>query len=128
MNHSYDIFLGGEVAGKAQVTREGLYFRFSCRLRLSGEVIYKLVLQKGEETVDLGIPAPEGEMFTLTTRIPIKRVGDGPFMIRAVPKHAPLDGRFVPLKEDEPIHYLSKMYDAVFTVRDGQPGLMFPEK
>lgn len=89
--------------------------------------MYKLVLQKEENTMDLGIPAPQGDVFTLTTRIPAKRVGDGPFSIRAVPKHAPVGGKFVPLKEDEPFRYLSKIYESVFTVQDGETGLLlFP--
>lgn len=124
MDGTYDILLGGESAGNARVTREGLYYRFDCCLRLSGEVMYKLILQKGAETLNLGIPVPQGNLFTLRTRIPAKRVGDGAFVIHAVPKHTALDGRFVPLKEDEPFRYLSKLYDAVFTVRDGQPGLL----
>lgn len=124
---NYDILLGGEPVGTAQVTREGLYYCFFCRLRLSGEVMYKLVLQKDGNTVDLGIPAPQGEMFTLTTRIPIKRIGDGPFLIRAVPKHAPVGIKFVPLKEDEPFRYLNKLNDAVFTRVNRQPGLLLKE-
>ena len=124
---TYDILLGGEAIGKAQVTREGLYYCFSCRLRLSGEVMYKLVLQKEGETVDLGIPAPQGGAFTLTTRIPVKRIGDGPFLIRAVPKHAPLGIKFVPLKEDEPFCYLNRLNHAVFTRVNRQPGLLLKE-
>ena len=127
MADTYDILLGGEAAGTARVTREGLYYCFSCQLRLSGEVMYKLVLQKDGETVDLGIPAPQGNVFTLTTRIPIKRVGDAPFSIRAVPKHAPVGSRFVPLKEDEPFRYLSRLNEAVFAVRDGKPGILIDQ-
>lgn len=127
MTHTYDILLGGEPAGTAQVTREGLYYCFSCRLRLSGEVMYKLVLQKDGNTVDLGIPAPQGGAFTLTTRIPAKRIGDGPFLIRAVPKHAPVGTKFVPLKEDEPFCYLNRLNHAVFTRVNRQPGLLLKE-
>ena len=57
MTHTYDILLGGEGVGKAQVTREGLYYCFRCQLHLSGEVMYKLVLQKEGQSLDLGIPA-----------------------------------------------------------------------
>ena len=124
---NYDILLGGEPVGTAQVTREGLYDCFRCQLKLSGEVMYKLILQKEGETVDLGIPAPQGEVFTLTTRIPIKRIGDGPYLIRAVPKHAPVGTVFVPLKEDEPFRYLNRLNDAVFTYINRQPCLILKE-
>ena len=124
---TYDILLGGEAVGKAQVTREGLYYCFACRLRLSGEVMYKLTLVKDEESLDLGVPAPQGGVFTLTTRIPAKRIGDGPFLIRAVPKHAPMGTKFVPLKEDEPFRYLTRLNEAVFAKVNGQPGIFLKE-
>ena len=128
MMHTYDILLGGETVGSAQVTREGLYYCFHCSLNLSGEVMYKLVLQKEEESVYLGIPAPQGGAFTLTTRIPIKRIGDGPFTIRAVPKHAPVGSRFIPLKEDEPFRYLNRLNDAAYAIVKGQPGIILKDK
>ena len=127
MNGAYDILLGGEPAGTAQVTREGLYYCFRCQVSLSGEVMYKLVLQKEDETLDLGIPAPQGDAFTLTTRIPVKRVGDGLFSIRAVPRHAPVGTAFVPLKEDEPFRYLSRLNEAAFDIVNGHPGVVLNE-
>ena len=127
MADTYDVLLGGEAAGKAQVSREGLYYCFQCRLHLSGEVMYKLILQKEGQSLDLGVPVPQGNLFTLTTRIPIKRIGEGPFTIRAVPKHAPVGKRFVPLKEDEPFRYLSKLNEAVFAVQDGKSGILIDQ-
>ena len=127
MDGTYDILLGGESAGNARVTREGLYNRFDCSLRLSGEVMYKLTVTGSNGSLDLGVPAPNGQWFSLTTRIPVKRVGEGPFSFRAVPKHAKVGNRFVPLKEDEPFRYLSKLNDATFAIQNGQPGIMLPE-
>lgn len=127
MTHTYDILLGGEAVGKTQVTREGLYYCFSCQLKLSGKVMYKLVLEKEGQSLDLGVPAPQGGVFTLTTRIPVKRIGDGPFSIRAVPKHAPVGTRFIPLKEDEPFRYLNRLNDAVFTSVNHKLGLLLKE-
>lgn len=125
---TYDILLGGEAAGKAQVTQEGLYYCFRCRMNLSGEVMYKLVLQRDGETMDLGVPAPQGEVFTLTTRIPCKKVGDSPFVIRAVPKHGPVGTKFIPLKEDEPFRYLNRLSDATYARVNRKAGLLLKDK
>ena len=38
----YDVLLGDEPIGKAQVKKEGLYYCISCRCRLSGEVVYRI--------------------------------------------------------------------------------------
>ena len=124
---TYDILLGGESVGKAQVSRQGLYACFQCRLRLAGEVMYKLTLVRDGGTLDLGVPVPQGDVFTLNTRIPIKRIGEGPFTIRAVPRHTPVGKRFVPLKEDEPFRYLAKLNEAAYAMQDGQVGIMIQD-
>lgn len=121
---TYGILLGGEEVGKAQVTQEGLYYCFCCKLKLSGDVMYKLVLQREGETMELGVPAPQGDVFTLTTRVPCKKVGDSSFSILAVPKHRPVGTKFIPLKEDEPFRYLNRLSDATYARVKGQPGLI----
>lgn len=122
-----DILLGGQAIGRAQVQREGLYYRFTCQCSLSGEILYRLTARCAEQTVHLGIPVPEGGRFVLRTRVPVKRLGEGPMEIRAVPKHADLAGKFVPLSPEEPFRYLRRLENVFLQVRDGQVGVMLPE-
>ncbi len=121
------IILGGQAVGTAEVQREGLYYCFDCRCRLSGEIMYRLTVRCGERTENLGIPVPEGGRFVLRTRIPVKRLGEGTFLIRAEPKHAELQGKFVPLSPEEPFRYLRRLQDAFLQVRDGQVGVVIQE-
>ncbi len=121
------IILGGQAVGTAEVQREGLYYCFDCRCRLSGEMVYRLTVRCGERTENLGIPVPEGGRFVLRTRIPVKRLGEGTFLIRAEPKHAELMGKFVPLSPEEPFRYLRRLQDAFLQVRDGQVGVVIQE-
>ncbi len=122
-----DILLGGRSIGVAQVRREGLYYCFDCRCRLSGEVLYRLTVRCGERTENLGIPVPEGGRFVLRTRIPVKRLGEGELLIRAEPKHGELGGKFIPLSPEEPFRYLRRLQDAFLQVRDGQVGIVIRE-
>ncbi len=119
--------LGGQSVGTAQIRREGLYYALDCRCRLSGEIVYRLVARRGERTVNLGIPVPEGNWFVLRTRIPVKRLGEGELQIRAEPKNVQWSGKFVPLSPEEPFRYLRRLQGAFLQVRDGQVGVVIQE-
>ena len=119
-----EVMLGGQAIGKARVDREGLYWVFRCRCRLSGEVVYKLQVRCGDQVAHLGIPVPQNGAFELNTRIPTKKLGSGQMRIEAVPKGVPLDGKFVPLRADEPFHYLQQLEKAYLQVREGQVGII----
>lgn len=119
-----DIRLAGTVIGLAEVYPQGLYTCFCCQCRLSGEILYRLTVRCGERTENLGIPVPEGGQFVLRTRIPTKRLGEGPLQILAVPKRAELGEKFIPLAPEEPFRYLRRLQDAFLQVRDEQVGVV----
>ena len=121
---TYPILRGGEPIGQASVEKKGLYYHFSCRCDLSGEVIYRLTASCGEKCENLGVPVPEGERFVLNTRIPVSKLGQGEMTLRAVPKHGKLEGKFIPISPDEPFNYLRQLEKAVFEKRNGQPGIL----
>ncbi len=124
----YEIQLGGQSVGIATVYKEGLYYYFDCRCKLTGEVIYRLQVCCGETVENLGIPVPEGDTFRLRVRIAAKRIGKGELQIRAVPKHEPMVGRFVPIYPEEPFSYLRRLENAFFQIRDGQAGMVYSKK
>lgn len=128
MEGTHQILMGEEEIGRAEVTREGLYYRFSCRCKLAGEVIHRLVVDTGEAEENLGIPAPQGEWFALTKRLPISRFRGKTSVIRARPRSIVLQEDFIPLKPEEPFSYLHRLKEARLTRRDGQLGLIFPEE
>lgn len=107
--------------------REGLYLRFSCRCKFSGEMIYRLMAVCGCNTVNLGIPVPEGEWFRLDTRIAAKLLGDEPFSVQAIPKHGQLRGEFIPLAPEEPFAYLNRLKNAYLEIRSGRAGIVISE-
>lgn len=124
MEGNYEILLAGVSVGQARIKREGLYYCFQCHCRFSSEVIYKLTVTCNDVTENLGIPVPEGDHFVLETRIPIKRLGEGIPVIRAVPKHNDLQGKFIPLSPTEPFAYLSQLESAFLEKRDGKLGVV----
>ena len=70
----YDVIMGTQVVGQAEVIKEGLYYRFSCRCTPPDEAIYRVTVSDGVNTRDLGICVPSGEWFCLVCRVPIKHL------------------------------------------------------
>jgi hypothetical protein len=128
MDGTYEIFLGGEPVGQAAVTKQGLYYHISCRLKLTGSVVYKLQAQIGDRLVPLGVPVPEGSCFVLRRAISAKQLGQGQMRITAVPKHAPVGENFVPLSPETPFAYLHRLEQAFLTRQNGVPGISFRDQ
>lgn len=124
----YPVQLGGKPVGKAQVTRQGLYYQVCCRCNLSGEVMYRLEAACGEKRVNLGILVPKESGFGLDTRFPVNRVGQGTLSFRILPRHDALQGRmFVPITPEEPFAYLSRLKQSFLEIQEGKKGASVPQ-
>lgn len=124
MEGKYPILLGQETVGEADVTKEGLYYRFDCRCSFAGESMFRLhAVCDGKEAM-LGLPVPEGEGFVLRTKVPAKRLGQGDLSVRAVGKHRLEEGRFIPLSPQEPFAYIAQLKNAYLAKKEGITGVL----
>lgn len=115
--------------GKAQVTKQGLYYHVICRCEVSGEVMHRLEVSCGEKRVNLGILVPMEQGFGLETRFPVSRVGEGRLAFRLLPRHDALQGRvFVPITPEEPFRYLERLKDAFLELQEGKKGASLPKE
>ena len=110
--------------GKVQVERQGLYYHFSCRCRLEGDIIYRLLVTCGSVRENLGILVPKDGSFVLHTKLPVKRIGEGELSFSLVPRKEDLSGNFVPIRPEEPFAYISRLKESFLIIRDGQPGIL----
>lgn len=128
MRMDYGVSFGEETVGRAQVIRQGLYYKVICRCRLSGGVICRLEVSCNGRTVNLGILVPVENGFGLETRVPVSRLGEGEMTFRVLPRHDALQGRkFVPIKPEEPFAYLSRLKEAFLEEHEGRKGASLPE-
>lgn len=127
MEGKYAVTFGQSEVGVVQVKREGLYWRFSCRCRITGEVVCRLVVQCGNARENLGIVVPQGDGFMLETRLPVKKLEKGTPRFFLVPRHEVGEGTFVPLSPEEPFAYIERLKGAYFTRRYGQAGVVIPD-
>lgn len=127
MIDSYEIILGNQSIGSAEVKSEGLYYRFHCHCKLSGEVMYQIKAVCGEKECNLGICVPVENGFGIDTRLPIKKFGEGNFSFYAVPRHTDITDKFVPIRADEPFLYLESLQGAHLDIRNGVQGITITE-
>lgn len=128
MDEQHPIKLGDKIVGKAEVHREGLYYRIRCRCYELGKGVYRVTVACGGREESLGILVPEGLDFCVATRIPVKKIGEGLLSFSAVPKHGPVEGRFVPLSPEEPFRYIAALKNAYLAKRDGRIGLIIKDR
>ena len=123
----YELCLGKDPVGKVQVLRQGLYYRFICRCKLTGEVVYRLTVRCGETTENLGVMVGTGDGFGLDKKVPVSRLGEGEMSFLLLPKSDRLNGTFVPIHPDEPFAYITRLQDAFFARQGGQAGIVIKE-
>ena len=123
-----ELRFGDRPVGYVRVERQGLYYVFRCRVRLSGEAAFRLLTTCGEKQEDLGILVPMEGSFGLDTRRPVKRLGEGELTFRLVSKHNAPRTHFAPISPEEPFAYLQRLKDAYLAEKDGQRGAAWEEK
>ena len=124
---TYEIRLGSSPVGQITVERQGLYYRISCRCRLPGKGMHRLIASCDGKREDLGTLVPMEGAFGLEKRIPVKRLGEGKPEFLLTSKENVRKEKFVPVYPEEPFSYMSRLKDAYLARRDGQLGLIFRE-
>lgn len=124
---TFDVKIGNETVGKMNVEKQGLYYRFSCRCRLSGKTVHSVAAVCGGNRVHLGICVPMGGQFGLDKKLPCKQFPSGKMEFLLIPKRENQGRRFVPVYPEEPFAYMAKLKEAFLEIRDGQVGVSIPE-
>ena len=128
MEGNYPVYFGKQAVGRVMVRKEGLYYRFCCRCTLTGEVVCRLAVICEGEPVHLGILVPVGESFGLDTSLPVKRIGETAPVFQVLPGRGVTNGRFVPIKPEEPFAYIARLKDAFLAHQNGQAGVILKEE
>jgi hypothetical protein len=128
MEGTYEVISGGQAVGSVTVSRQGLYYHFSCRCRISGEIMFRLIMEIEGISRDLGILVPIDGQFGLNTWVSMKSQGkEKPsFLLR--PKREALDGILVRICPEEPFSYLTKLESAYLVRKNGEMMVGFREE
>ena len=125
---NYEVFFGNQQAGKVQVTRQGLYYRFVCRCKLTGDMVCRLYVSCGGQRENLGVVVPVGEGFGLDTRQSVKRFRAGEPSFSLVTKTEMASGQFVPIVPEEPFAYIERLKTSFLVKKYGQIGILLEDQ
>ena len=128
MEGTYEVIGGGQAVGSVTITRQGLYYHFTCRCRISGEVMFRLIMETEGTSSDLGILVPMNGCFGLNTRLSVKLQGKGKPRFFLKPKRETVENAFVRICPEEPFGYLSKLESAYLVRKNGAIMVGFREE
>lgn len=114
MAEVFDVTQSGQVVGRVEVCREGLYCRISCCCRRNDDEIHRL-FAGGEK---LGVLIPEGNELVLKTRVAAKRLKEGCGFSLDEKK-----GDFIPIRSGEPFYHLHEVRQGRLAFREENPGM-----
>lgn len=123
MYQVYGVTYQNNAVGSVTVSREGLYYIFNCSVNLPKAEIYKLILCRESERIDLGVLIPANNRFELQKRLPIKQVGKDDFHFEVTSKQE----SYIPVNEGQPFEYISQLSHARFVVRDHHSYIVFDQ-
>ena len=123
MECQYSVTRNGQHCGKVTVSRQGLYYRIRCRCTLPSEDVYRLQAACGNRRENLGVLVPVEDRFGLDTRIPVKQLGEGDLAFTVSSKRQPVQGQFVPILDEEPFAYISRLKKSYLEIKEGQVGI-----
>ena len=121
MEGIYDIHCGGQAVGTAKVSRGGLYYHFDCECRPDKRELFKICIFCGDDQIMLGTPIPDGKIFKLHTKLPIKRFA-GKTLSFCLTGNG--DEMFIPVQPQAPFLYFRDLKNAVFRVQNGVSGIV----
>ncbi|MBQ8769112.1 MAG: hypothetical protein IJZ15_05665 [Oscillospiraceae bacterium] len=124
MEGTYNIDCGGKKVGTAVISREGLYYRFDCNCQLERKEVCKICVVCGDKRIVLGTPIPEGQIFQLRTKLPVKRFSIGKPRFYIAGSKEEISEEFISVQPNAPFLHLKELKNAVFQVRDGESGIV----
>ena len=115
MTEVFDVTYSGQVIGRVEVCREGLYCAISCRCQRQDKKIHRLYAG-GEK---IGVLIPEGGELVLKTRVAAKRLKEGcRFSLEENGEN------FLPIVQGEVFDHLHKVWQGRLGFQNDTPGLV----
>lgn len=113
----YQITYNGRQVGQAQAEREGLYYKITCVCDFSDDEIHRIVASDGKSVVKLGVCVPNGNQFSLSTKVPAKYLSAGDLCFSVASECT----SGIPIFSGKPFPHLDKLETARLQITNGQP-------
>lgn len=109
MKNKFEIYMGAHCIGWANIEREGLYYRVCCRCSIKEKSFFRVVATCANGKHPLGILVPTASGFTLTARIPIRKVDLNTVCFSVEPQDSCERIIRIPISSDMVLPWLSQL-------------------
>lgn len=116
---TYCVSFEGKDVGSVTVSREGLYYNFSCKVTSWSGGMYRLLLKTELETIDLGILVPQGNTFVLSKRLPIKQIRGKRFSFAVITAVMEKNEKYISVTQDQPFSYIEELLNTKLETKAG---------
>lgn len=119
MDRAFDVYFHDEKIGIADICREGLYHKISCRCKAPNNSVYRLFAICENDTVDLGIGLSDNGSIYFDKHIPSKRFPGGIIHLRLRENTNLEDARLIPVSRTKPFSHISELRHAKWYFTSG---------
>ena len=127
MEGSYAVFLGQESVGEITIERQGLYYCFQCRCRLHSAVMCRVMVSCGGHYENLGVLSPDGDVFLLSKKLPVKQFPAGNPEFWITPKRTEDRRICIDIYPEEPFRHIRKLEKAYLETSRGEIKIVINE-
>ena len=120
----YSVMWHGKPVGYATVEKEGLYYKLKCFCQPEQKRYYRIKVNDCCTEIDLGICVPSGAGFTLTTRVPVRKLNKDQLKFVLVDHCAINAPQIIPIINDSPFPWLDRLISARFQYRNGKAAVV----
>lgn len=120
----YPILYNNMPVGFAEIAKEGLYYRFSCKCKLPGSAVYRVIVSNENAIRNLGVCVPDKEGFVLKTRVPKKYFTGKNFLFSIDCKTEEKQEKAIPVFTGMAFAYLDQLEAAQLKIVNGQPSVV----
>jgi len=121
----YDIFLNGEIIGKADLRKEGLYVHYICTCTFPTKGIFRITAETPNGAVNFGVCVPKGNCWESRGRIPANKLIGYELKLTATSCIEDKD-KYIPISPEEPFALLEELENLQFTIKNGKPVVYIP--
>lgn len=125
MEGIYQLKRMNRAVGQVTVSKEGLYYKIEASLRLPKGSRYRLTVCFEHNTMDLGLCIPQGDMFIMCTKIPIKRFCGDSFTFMLSEKN---ERKVIPIQDNKPFSHLDILPQCSFSRENGKAVVIIHQK
>ncbi len=123
----YNVMYKNEIAGKAEVTVEGLYTYFHCVCTLPQTDIFRIRMTCDGRSVDLGVCVPFEGKYVVNKKISTKHAGAGEMAFEIVSSQNNSEKMFIRLDENKAFPCISKLKNATLSVSNETVGILISD-